>query len=303
LDRLTERANLETRQEVKQAASHIITFVDKYSYDGNQLTIYYSPALMKDLLKRIGHSGEVKSQPKLMVWLVVDENDEKRLIGEESDPKLVQNIQRIASSKAIPVVFPMLDIEEVSIVTPNDVWDLNLGTLIESQERYGTAGMLIGRLHHQDTWQGDWMLYQDGQTFTFNSESGALEQVLTQGMEDAASQFPPKTIEREKVVPQVSYEEKAKEGGIGQRSYLLYVDNIKTGQDFSRVEMALRNLEPVKRVSVAEVLQGSAIFEVTLKANQDNRRLLSALDETSTLSVSLIEDRSQQVDIALRFNG
>lgn len=301
LERLTAKANLEYQPEVKQAASHIITFVDKYAYDGNQLTIYYSPALIKELLHRLGHTVEAKSRPKLMVWLVVDENGEKRLVGEESDPKLVQNMQRIASSKAIPLVFPMLDIEEVSIVGANDVWDLNLGTLVESQERYGTQGMLIGRLHHQETWEGDWMLYYEGQTYTFNSDRGALERVLMQGITDAASQFSP-TVTLD-ATPKVRDEEKVKEKSLTQQSYLLYVDNIQTGQDFSRVEMTLRNLGPVKRVTVAEVLQGSAIFEVTLKASQDNRHLLAALDETTNLRVGLKENISQQVDIALRFQG
>lgn len=294
LEKLTFQSNLATNPEVKQAADHIMSFVDQYAYEGNQLSVQYSPALVKDLVQRLGYAPP-NQRSKIMLWCVVDETEGKRLMGEDTDPDMLATLKKEASQTGLTLVLPILDLEDVSRISIHDVWALNMAKVKEASKRYGTETILIGRLHHPSQagslgqWKGDWILTNPSENKSYTVQQNSLESVLKEGLAQTA-------IRPKKSAPSPNTSVTT------SKSYLLLIDNLQTGQDFSRVESTLRSLSPVSRVAVAEILGSSAIFEVTLKPNHDSNTLIEAMNLNQYLVEEQMENPSRKVDLAFRFN-
>ncbi len=140
-------------------------------------------------------------RPLTIVWLAVDDgqggrallgaNSEGDDLGDAADPELGElldslreEITQVASERGLPIVLPLLDLEDLGAVEFADVWGGFDDRVVAASARYRADAVLIGRVRPQFGEQEvQWLLVAGG-------ERRALAGVaLRDGLDAAADKF------------------------------------------------------------------------------------------------------------------
>jgi len=63
-----------------------------------------------------------KQRPSTLVWLVVEDEGGRRLIGTDEESEYLSVLKERASVRGIPMLIPLLDLEDNARLKPSDVW-------------------------------------------------------------------------------------------------------------------------------------------------------------------------------------
>lgn len=288
LERISSAPNLTAHPQVKQAMENASDYVEQYTYEGNMLNVKYSQDLVNQLVQKLGHNVWGQRRPNVVLWLAIEDNHQRRLVGVETDPTLQAYVVDVAKKKGIPMVLPLMDLEDMAAVTVTDVWGQFPTVLEQASMRYGAQTILLGRVMHNDVggapWVGDWQLLTEGDVPSWKVEGKTLEEVLAQGitgvtqyLKNNANANGPKKV-----------------GASRGKPFLIGVEGIQSSADFINVENYLKSLNPVADVNIHQLLGQIAIFEIT-PADENGR---AALEQAVTLDQQLVPSFSSSQGIA-----
>lgn len=299
LERINGRPGIEAYPAVAQALKQASNYVEQYSYDGDKLCVKYSAPLVNQLISSTGERVWGQTRPSVILWLAMEtEPQQRHLIGAESDPSLQSSLLKIAKQAGLPLVLPLMDLEDVSVVTVADVWGQFPSVLREASRRYGAQAILIGRITHRKdigpetkSWNGYWQLLTDQETPSWRVQGETLEEVLTQGMTGTShflkGHYGVKNTSN-RIFP--------------AKPILVGVEDIQTAQDFAKVETYLASLEQVSRVNVYQIFAHGAIFEIFPKSDEDSETLKRIIRLNHRLTSLSTEEKSlENVDLAYRW--
>lgn len=260
LERASGIVGIADSAAVKKKIENPSNFVEQYRYEGNTLQVKYSADLVNDLIAQMGHTVWGQRRPNVMVWLAVEQNDKRRIVGAETDLPLQASLKQAATQKGLPLILPLMDIEDASVITLNDVWENAPAILQHAQARYSTETVLVGRLYSDQSdqsegkpWQADWHLISDRGTHSWTLTGASPEALVAEGVNHATHQLI----------------------GVGQQSsassvplinsapFLVSIADIHSGADFNEVEAYLHSIVQVQAVNVSQVLGSLAVFEIT----------------------------------------
>lgn len=289
LQRMTGETDFSRQPELQQAIKNAADYVDQYTYEGNMLVIKFSAEQINRLTNKYGMKSRQR-QAKVVLWLALEDQQQRRLIGSETDPKLQSFLAQVSQEKGIPFILPLMDLEDVSGISVTDVWGQFPTVLQQASQRYGTQVILVGRLLHlaHDNWSGQWQLLNDKSSPSWEVTGKSLEDVVAQGVAATAAHLK----------GQVS-EENNQYGK--SKPILIGIENIQSSKDFSKVEAYLRGMDNVLEVNVSQIVGNGVIFEVTLKGSHGRyafEKLLSA-DQHFVMSPNHMP--SAQVDMMYRW--
>jgi len=89
------------------------------------------------------------NRPYTLVWLVVQEElGARQLVGASTNifPEVMALLDTEARNRALPLLLPILDFEDMRAVSENDVWDMNTEILLQASRRYQSESVLVVRL-------------------------------------------------------------------------------------------------------------------------------------------------------------
>jgi hypothetical protein len=123
-------------------------------------------------------------RPLTIVWLAVDWGLGDREIVAADDPDRVpanrrsidrnrilrERVQAAATRRGLPVVFPLLDAEDLEKIGFIDIWGGFDDPLLEASARYGADSILVGRIRPEDQQVPRWTWYMGGQRFAWPGE-------------------------------------------------------------------------------------------------------------------------------------
>jgi hypothetical protein len=257
LERTCGNTNVSTQPQVKKALDSAQDYVEQYAYEGNNLTIKYSPDLVNQLLEKTGQSVWGQRRPNVVLWLAIEDNQQRRIVGAETDPTLHTYLTQFAKQKGIPLILPLMDLEDMSAVTVTDVWGQFPSVLSQASERYGAQIILLGRvMHHANSanvWEGNWQLLTRVDLPSWNVQAASLEEVLAQGISQSTQYL--------KTNPAQS-NQKAVRATRG-KPFLIGIEGIQSSNDFAEIEKYLKGLDQVVDVNIHQLLGQVAVFEVT----------------------------------------
>ena len=121
-----------------------------------------------------------KERPEALVWLVVEEGTQRRIASSDEPLILGDALKKRASQRGIPLLFPLLDIEEARNLTPLQDWQGLAATALTLSSRYGTPATLVGYVRDAapGLWVADWVAQVEGEVFSW-SQDGTLPTLLT----------------------------------------------------------------------------------------------------------------------------
>ncbi len=162
-------------------ASYVVQFragVDEtiwVSFDGDAI---------ENTLRQAGQTVWGSNRPLTLVWLAVDwgrgereiiaADDQQRRQGEarsiDRNRLLRQRVLDLAERRGLPIVFPLLDTDDLRNVSFSDIWGGFDDTLLEASRRYEASSILVGRIRPTSSQRNRWSYYFGGEERSWSGE-------------------------------------------------------------------------------------------------------------------------------------
>lgn len=271
LIKLTGKKDVRANALLRKASQ----LVEEYGYrsgkQGNLLLwVRFQPDATDKLVLGQGLALWSRSRPTLLVWLAMDEQGRRYLAGAEEHPEIQAVMTDQGQTRGLPVLFPLLDVEDRAQIRVGDVLKPSAEVLHKASQRYQPQAILAGHISQGagDAWSGEWTLFQaeEIQAEQFQREDGQaswraqgnLDQVLRSGMDGAADRLAHRLAHAA--------------GRPDTQGVQLKVSDVKTFKDFSRVSRYLASLNAVSQVQARLVEPSSVTFDLQLRGQPEDLR-------------------------------
>jgi len=171
---------------VKQSHYSLLPADEYAETDARLFRVQFDEDQVLDVLRKnqVGIWSEIR--PETLLWLVVDEGDGKQFYNPDTMPDFENALTKIAKLKGIPLIYPLLDIEEQQKVSVNDVLGIAGKNLLSASERYDVPAVMAGRMTKQgNCWLSDWQFYFDGKSKQWSSPCLPLKPAISTGIRGA----------------------------------------------------------------------------------------------------------------------
>ena len=231
-----------------------VTSEDQYT---QALWVTFDPRALNHLLTEAGLPVWGRVRPATLMWLAVEDRGQRYLLGADMPGDLRDSVRAAARARAVPILLPLLDLQDQMALNFSDVWGDFEDTILNASTRYQGEAVLVGRLFRQDDgkWQSRWTFYQNGgaERWTATGEQG---DVVRAGIETAADRLAARFAQVLTV------------GGGG--SVDMVVSDINSLDDYARAMRYLNGLDPVRSLTVARVAGNAVTFRVTVRGSVDS---------------------------------
>jgi hypothetical protein len=204
---------------------------------------------------KLGVWSEIR--PEILIWLVVEKTNDRQLFKTGQMPDIEQALHDAAKQKALPLLLPLMDLEDRQKILVNDVLSAYSDHLFAASRRYDVPAILAGRVIKKgDCWLGEWTLYFDEKINQWSDNCQPLPSTLLGGIQGTytiLSKYYAVTV-----------------GMINTGVVTLRIKGVKGSTDRNRVTGYLHSLPMVKSVNWLNVLSGANLFEIRLAGNRRN---------------------------------
>ena len=239
----------------------------------NTLVVSLDGPTIENVLRQAGASVWGSDRPLTLIWIAVDWGQGEREIVAADDPQrmsgdarsidrnrmLRERVQEVASRRGIPVLFPLLDIEDLENVSFSDIWGGFDDMLLLASARYQTDTVLVGRIRTQSRQMNRWTWYLGDERADWN---GTTEEMINLLADSLAARF---------VVDSRSPMETIR----------LTISGIESVNAFGRVQRFMDNLRGIDAIMIDTVAGDRIVYEVQMQGGTE--RLQRALELSNML--------------------
>ncbi len=275
--RLAGSRNFEQFPPLKDALDHAASYVQQYRYrqlpdlsaasgpapgaapavatpsapaaPQQALWVRFDAAAVERVLRNSGLAVWGVERPQTLVWFAVEDGADRHLIGVDTRDPVRDALEAEAKRRGVPLMFPLLDVEDRSRVRFADVWGGFTDTLQSAAARYSPEALLTVRLLHDgDTWNARWTLDNQSHENTWTTSGADLTTVLQSGVDGLADMLASRYAVQ-----------------IGQQDVSdvrLHVSGVHGAADYARVNHYLGTLAAVDQATLAEVTPEQLVYSV-----------------------------------------
>lgn len=142
--------------------------------DGLSIHFQFDSNLLADALRAAGFPTWGHERPATLVWLLLQPlGGEAVLLGVEDDMPALQAGRAQGEARGVPVILPLLDLEDRMLIRPDDVRRGELRGVAQGSARYGAEAVLVGDVRESTPglWQGQWYLLSNDEPAIWNTMS------------------------------------------------------------------------------------------------------------------------------------
>jgi len=156
-----------------------------------RLNIVFQADAIKELLRQAVAPFWQANRPGVLVWLVEQSGDQRRMINADIAPGIFRALDRGAEARGVPLIQPLLDLEEASLISASDIWDLSVATINLASNRYDNGAVLVGKFSqaYDKSWFGQWMLLYKGERQVEHYRGNTLADYFIQGSDMVADRL------------------------------------------------------------------------------------------------------------------
>ncbi|CAM4150810.1 DUF2066 domain-containing protein [Pseudoalteromonas byunsanensis] len=277
IKKLTGRHEGGDSRLIKQAMRSISDYMLKYEYldgeDGTvKIRVKFEPTRVEELVRDAQLPLWGNRRPLIAIWLAIEDNFRREFVTQDSYPQLERLIYDTASEWGVPVIVPLLDLDDLAKVSVAEVWG-NFSEPVElASQRYNAERAITARMFQQrnsSSWQLEWR-YTDADMFEMNKLVGDKQQILIRMVNDFSSEL----ARSYAIDPNVS---------LATQSTSLVVDNLKT---FTSIELAKRQLASLSTVVDVDVIYRSGdLVRFEVKHSSTLEDLVKSLNLEQAFSI------------------
>lgn len=241
--------------------------------ENDSLVVSLDGPAMERVLRQAGEPVWGSDRPLTLVWLAVDWGGGEREIVAADAPEptlaatrsidrnrlLRERVQAVAKRRGIPVLFPLLDAEDLESLSFSDIWGGFDDAVIAASRRYGTTSVLVGRIRAKELLRDRWTFYFGDQERQW---TGSPEMSVNELADVIASQF-------------------AYRGDASVETVALSISGIDTVFAYGTVQRFLQNLSVIDSYRLDTASGNEILFQVRVQGGRD--RLAAALEFSGIL--------------------
>ena len=171
---------------VKQSQYSLLPADESAATDSRLFRVQFDEDLVLEAVRKsqIGVWSEIR--PETLLWLIVDENGARQFYNPDLMPEIDAALTHAAKLKGLPLIFPLLDIEEQQKISVTDVLGADSRNLLAASTRYDAPAIMAGHVVKKGVcWQADWAFHFDGKIKQWHSACEPLNTTLTGGIKGA----------------------------------------------------------------------------------------------------------------------
>ena len=193
-------------------------------------------------------------RPATLLWLAVEANSQRTLLGPQDASGLAEIAVATARARGVPVLLPLLDLEDRASLSAADVWGGFTGVIERASVRYGAGAILVGRIAAQPdgAFVGRWTLLIDAVPLDWDSEGADAVGAIAEGLEGAADRLGLR-------FSNIS-------GGINRVRFKVH--NVDTLEDYARVSSYFEGLDIVEAVAVTAAKGSTVSYELSVRGGR-----------------------------------
>ena len=247
---------------LSKASNLLLRFGYAQEADSGQLmlnTEFDEQAVAKEL-KTLGVPIWAKERPDTIAWLIVDEDTNRLLIGGDEPGRLGEVLLARAEARGIPLLLPIMDVEESQHLIYASDWDSLASTSLALSGRYGTPSILVGYLRQSvpGFWDVRWKIQVGEESFTWRAEGDIVDLVIEDGVDTLGDALARRFADPMMLAVADKFD--------------LTVLGVQSVIDYARVLKYLESLDAVTDLYVRSIDNQHLRFEVTA---QGGRRALA----------------------------
>lgn len=265
------------RGELAKASS----YVQQYRYQNDPqaepaattrlLAVSFDKIAVDRVLRDRGLPVWGRSRPRVLAWVGVERDGRRELLLPEFNPKLIKMLRTEAKRRGLPLILPMMDLEDQSALSATDLWGNFAGPVVEASSRYPHDAVLTLTLKPDggQRWSGRWMLLDGEQQKNGQLSAKSLAVVLQNTMDatadDLAARYAPS-------------------GGTGAEQLVMQVDAVRGFADLLRLQQFLDAQETLQSYQVRAIQGERVIVTLSLRGG------LQSFSQAMNLSGILVPD-------------
>ena len=269
LIKISGNRNITDIDVIKQGLTKADGYVQSYNYVTGtapaalSLQIRFSPKAVNNLLQN-ANQGQAPQSPQVptsehhsltLVWLAVqDAQGQPQLLTDAKDAT-VAGVQQQADKSGLSLLWPAGDLEDISSLSANQVWQLDQGAVQQASHRYQADNILLGKIQKQPdgSWQGDWVMINNQGNVSWQTQGNNTGQAAVAVLAKLGGSL--KDVSA--VTP-----------GVVSGQVDLTVLGINGLNDYAALVNYLRSLASVANVDTRQMGGNSITLSVALRASQ-----------------------------------
>ncbi len=220
------------------------------------LQLHFDEEGVNKILREAGAPIWGQNRPLILVWLDNEgPNHSPEMIGADSESRLPILFKQIADKRGIPVIFPAMDVEDMSQVSVNDVMVGAISKLMNAAKRYASDAILSGRIvQNANGYDTQWKLVMGADQWGWNVTGKTLPDIFAALISHVADTLAGRyaTVISNTVQTNVD----------------LKIVNITESDDFTEAMNYIKHLTPVANVQLMQVTGGEIMLNVSLRGTQ-----------------------------------
>ena len=127
-------------------------------------------------------------RPDTLLWLAVEDRGKRYVVAADDGTEVYRQVEQAARQRGVPVLFPLMDLEDQSQVRFSDIWGGFFDNVLAASQRYNPQAVLIGRLNRSPSgaWSSRWQLDVAGKPSSWSDSRQELAVLAQQGIDDTA---------------------------------------------------------------------------------------------------------------------
>jgi hypothetical protein len=199
---------------------------------------------------------------------VTDINALKNNRSRNDVSEIIRTLQDQARLRGLPLLFPLLDLEDSASLSTAEVWGAFLGRIDDASIRYNPDSVLTSRFQKDSAgrWSANWSYRIDGQWQVAKTESFGTDEMIRTIVDKLADDLAARY---------------AIDSSRGQVTVL--IESVNSLGDYAAVKKYLESLAPVLDSSVMRVEPGEVEFRLSTEGQSEQLVEIIGLDEKMVL--------------------
>ena len=237
------------------------------AFDAGQLflRVVFNQDLVEKLMRENDISVWGRERPSTLLLISFEVNKNATLVSSDTTADLVEEIDAQARRQGLPVLFPLLDLEDRMMLGIKDIIDVNENNIDALAARYAPDAILTGQVVGRvgEGWKGIWQARFSDRVFNWNYQGQSRQDVLHQAIAQLA-----KTLASEYALQ--TYQ-------AFDQSVLFSVDQVTEITDHIKVLAYLQSLDAVESARLVLIEGDRVTYRVKLRNTADDLHRLITL--------------------------